>query len=448
MRVGNAESFFGGAQYAQRPLVKFDLSSIPSNARISQAWLVMYRRNSSGTLPSPFANVYRVAPRANWSQSGVTWNNRPDWTDPAAQFLNQGANAQYTYYTWDVTEIVINWVTNASTYPNYGLYIKPVQNNTTYYVDFNSKEFGDRSPQLNVSYTIPEQSITIPRITFPTPQPTISIPRITFPTPQPTLSVRIPNLSNLFTTPTPAANGAVWPEIFNLSYFVSGSSATFTWQTSVPTSSQVWYSVDDRYDHYSQFNSSSRTNHTATLTNLNPGTYHYMAVSRDANNRYAYSPRSTFTIAAQGDEPPESDAMADFPTPPPDELFGGFIPDPAGDIDGDGLVNAAPTPAASALPAPTPAVDQNSFFAKIKQTIEDEVAQQLVTARAKAQEKGKTGLFSFNPLLLATGAYGTNKTMGIIFIAASILLVLGALTLLRLSHKTAHHVTKQFTKKD
>src|SRR5205823_6085119 len=83
----------------------------------------------------------------------------------------------------------------------------------------------------------------------------------------------------------------------------TATSATITWKTNEPASSEVRYGTTDQYG---QFLGSTAlvTDHAVTLTGLTPSqNYHFIAVSTDAAGNRATSGDTTFKTAAQTQPP-------------------------------------------------------------------------------------------------------------------------------------------------
>jgi hypothetical protein len=125
--------YWGSAR--QKSLVKFDLGSIDSGATITSAILTLYVDGHG----SPWNNsnneamdLYRVT--ESWDEGTVTWNNRSgitSWSTTGGTYAGTGGNPYATStqsvasvgdpVTWDVTDLVEEWV--AGTSDNHGLII-------------------------------------------------------------------------------------------------------------------------------------------------------------------------------------------------------------------------------------------------------------------------------------------------------------------------------------
>lgn len=102
-------------------LIAFDTSTLPDNIVVVSATLRLYSEINLRQPNAP-ADVLPVQPEAalsSWTETGVTWNNRPassDLGDPAV-------NYQVGWQHFDVTNIVQGWVDGSVT--NYGMVLTP-----------------------------------------------------------------------------------------------------------------------------------------------------------------------------------------------------------------------------------------------------------------------------------------------------------------------------------
>jgi hypothetical protein len=144
---GSQTSFFvgkwhdGGEFHA---FVKFDLSSIAPGTPIGNATLRLYCPTMSG---SDDLAVYLVA--ESWSESNVTWNNKPGVNLSAYTYHSpQGSNQ-----TWeiDVADHVRQWVNGTAT--NHGFYLAGRYSPNDNWKAFSSKEssLSSQRPELVVN---------------------------------------------------------------------------------------------------------------------------------------------------------------------------------------------------------------------------------------------------------------------------------------------------------
>ncbi|HZJ21908.1 MAG TPA: DNRLRE domain-containing protein, partial [Anaerolineales bacterium] len=135
----------------RRGLVRFDLSSIPSNATITSATLYLYSLDSK---TGQTTSLYRVT--SNWNENTATWLS---WTLLGGDFDSSTAHLNFTpdqnncMLTMDIASLVRAWVNGS--YPNYGLMLYSRGPNHT--IKYSSKEDGtaSRQPKLDIVYSLP-----------------------------------------------------------------------------------------------------------------------------------------------------------------------------------------------------------------------------------------------------------------------------------------------------
>lgn len=121
----------------------------------------------------------------------------------------------------------------------------------------------------------------------PTPTPTPS------PTPTPTPAPRpTPTPS-----PTPSTSSGLAPKISTIyASPISATTATVTWRTDVPATSQIEYGNTDSYGSETIIDSDLVTSHSVTLTGLSPlTTYHYRVKSKNDTGNLSFSLNKTLT---------------------------------------------------------------------------------------------------------------------------------------------------------
>lgn len=85
---------------------------------------------------------------------------------------------------------------------------------------------------------------------------------------------------------------------------ITSTTATITWTTDQPSTSQVEYGDSPAYGSLSVFTAVPVTTHSVTLTALRPGaTYNYAALSTSASGKITASPNATFTTPANAGAP-------------------------------------------------------------------------------------------------------------------------------------------------
>jgi len=177
--TGTTMLFSDVTNYQDRPVIKFDVSSIPSTATIDSAVLSLYANwDTSATCAIWVHRIFKAWP----IETDVTWN---DWDNTALEWTTAGcgnaddagsdnsgdatgadrtstANATYNkaaweggkYQTWTITTLVQGWVNG--TMANNGVRISTdigdcITDNGTYSSSENATTA--RRPKLVVSYT-------------------------------------------------------------------------------------------------------------------------------------------------------------------------------------------------------------------------------------------------------------------------------------------------------
>ncbi len=130
-------------------LIRFDLSAVPQNATIQNAYLGLTPYSVSGT---PTLRISRLASTPSWSETGVTWNNMPyaDGSFAAAYFPVSGSSTNLD----GVTSFVQAWVSGS--YPNNGFQLFTLTNVTS--AGFYSREstgIGGTPPSLTFTFYSP-----------------------------------------------------------------------------------------------------------------------------------------------------------------------------------------------------------------------------------------------------------------------------------------------------
>ena len=143
-----------GIGNVERPIVKFDLSSIPTNTTIGSATLYVYSYDADAVRGSTgFYGAYHV--NTNWSQSSVTWLS--PWTtsggdidaSPDAQAAKQAVAG--VWYAFDVTSRAQSFIQNPSS--NFGWIIRCTDENLHNQDVFTPSENADtvHRPKLVIS---------------------------------------------------------------------------------------------------------------------------------------------------------------------------------------------------------------------------------------------------------------------------------------------------------
>jgi len=130
-----------------RAFARFDLSYIPSDAKVTQATLSFYLENGSGQ-NKVCMSAHRVL--GSWHEAppwypNITWNNQPghDSFAAATHFVDTTAG----YKTWDVTSLVQSWIDGSEA--NYGLMLRGPEEGSAWSRRFTSGE-GANVPRLAI----------------------------------------------------------------------------------------------------------------------------------------------------------------------------------------------------------------------------------------------------------------------------------------------------------
>jgi hypothetical protein len=181
IRSDAPDSNFGGATFVMagssnsgaivsRGLFKFDLSSIPTNATVSNATLTLVDVNSAG---SGYFGLNRLL--TNWDESEVTWNRRTasmPWTAPGGQTGTDIFVYSSSYLLFQPAPGTTEQFTNVGFFPNAGMLYDtqlwidhPEQNFGWIWFDFNeasdtnlvevwSRENPGNQPVLTIGYVL------------------------------------------------------------------------------------------------------------------------------------------------------------------------------------------------------------------------------------------------------------------------------------------------------
>ncbi len=132
----------------KRSLLKFDLSSIPSGAKIHNATLELFFFRYDD-MDNYEVSVHTLD--GSWAETGVTWNNAPSYSSFPIDTTLVGFPEPPLYVSWDVTNAVENMVET-----NYGFLVKMTNENNGNPMKmkmFRARENNSYSPKLVVEYS-------------------------------------------------------------------------------------------------------------------------------------------------------------------------------------------------------------------------------------------------------------------------------------------------------
>lgn len=154
----------GSSGWAVDTLIRFDISSIPSNAQVISASLYLYYQSWGDTNPAgrPL-NIYRIT--RNWNEDTCNWNNQPSYASTTTS-TSIIPSAPGVWMEWDVTSDLDSFISGSVT--NYGWKIT----DETYWgqpniprTRFWAKERGSLIPYLEIEVFEPTKTILIGKIT-------------------------------------------------------------------------------------------------------------------------------------------------------------------------------------------------------------------------------------------------------------------------------------------
>lgn len=141
--------------YYYGSLVKFDLSNIPSNITVDNAYLYLERGVSGGSYTM---KVLIVAD--SWNENTVSWNSYPPWYTAPEVTINP--NSGSSTVSINVTALVKKWIENGWSNNGFNLFFNSpisVGNYTFFYAKESSGTTND--PKLEITYTPPPPDITV-----------------------------------------------------------------------------------------------------------------------------------------------------------------------------------------------------------------------------------------------------------------------------------------------
>jgi len=138
-----------------RAYLQFDLSSVPGNARIIDAYLELYQNSAKGN-ESFTVGLYQVT--SYWGEYTTTWNNQPT----SSTMVEASCTVYFVWPIWriwdNIGDLVQGWLDESIA--NYGMLLKAITNETslTLLASFRSSDYTDdpsKRPKLTINYYIP-----------------------------------------------------------------------------------------------------------------------------------------------------------------------------------------------------------------------------------------------------------------------------------------------------
>ena len=94
----------------------------------------------------------------SWTENGITWNTRPDYT---ASSVSAGC-VEASWCVWNVQSIVQTWLKGLTPAANYGFQIDTIGKGSTYWKRFIASEQGSSVPALSITYHTPSATVVAP----------------------------------------------------------------------------------------------------------------------------------------------------------------------------------------------------------------------------------------------------------------------------------------------
>lgn len=150
-------SNFGGEDYLElsftddgraATLIKFNTTSIPSQAIIDTASLRLYLSDTSGASPVSIGAYFVTS---LWDESTVYWNSNPSTGIVGVNTSIDSALSSYK--SWSISSFVQSWVDNPSS--NNGVLLLGPDTGSYFMRWFESNELNSNVPQLEITYHLP-----------------------------------------------------------------------------------------------------------------------------------------------------------------------------------------------------------------------------------------------------------------------------------------------------
>jgi len=136
-----------------RTYIKFDLSSIPTDVRVTDADLKLYQYSANGT-DNFVIGLYKIT--NDWDESTIDWDPQPTSSTDAEITIDITA-AAITWKSWDIDTLVQGWLDGTNT--NYGMVLKDTDessvNTIAYFYTSDYTTDTTKCPILEIDYYIP-----------------------------------------------------------------------------------------------------------------------------------------------------------------------------------------------------------------------------------------------------------------------------------------------------
>ncbi len=163
MHVRNDYGLGGSSGWASDILIRFDISSVPSDAYIISAVLTLYYYQYYDNNPAGRdLNLYRAT--SDWDEEIVTWNTQPTYASLPSDYSTVPSSTD-VWMEWDVTNDVEDFVSGS--YVNYGWKVT----DENYWgqdgipkMFFRTREYGSFIPYLEIDVLEPHMAFLFGRI--------------------------------------------------------------------------------------------------------------------------------------------------------------------------------------------------------------------------------------------------------------------------------------------
>jgi len=136
----------------RRTYIKFGLGTVPTNAVVVDADLMLYRYSGFGT-DSFMVGLHQVT--SAWDESTITWNIQPTFSVDAE--ITSNITATVAWKSWDIDSLVQAWLDGSIT--NYGVVLRDTDeasvNTIAWFRTSDYTADTSKCPKLEIDYYIP-----------------------------------------------------------------------------------------------------------------------------------------------------------------------------------------------------------------------------------------------------------------------------------------------------